>query len=230
MKIVSWNCEGGFDRKANWLFELNPDLAVVQECTERAARAQTPANFSHLWFGLPGSKGLAVFHRTDIRLVPINTPDHRWLVGLDVDATEQFSLVAVWSCPERSGLAAYVEECRNAVAAHPEWFQTGRTIMVGDFNSNCTWDSSTGGQHTLLINELAAHGMTSLYHQQTGQEFGKESVPTIHHQRKIEKPFHIDFAFVSKSFLERAHCSIGSPDIWLSRSDHCPIVIDIHSK
>lgn len=45
--------------------------------------------------------------------------------------------------------------------------------------------------------------------------------------RKIEKPYHIDYAFTSKNILESAQLEIGSPAEWLKLSDHMPIIFDI---
>ena len=32
MRIISWNCGGGYRKKIDRILELNPDIAVIQEC------------------------------------------------------------------------------------------------------------------------------------------------------------------------------------------------------
>jgi len=32
MRLVTWNCQGGFHRKAQAIESLHPDLAIIQEC------------------------------------------------------------------------------------------------------------------------------------------------------------------------------------------------------
>jgi|GEM_PF-7092758 len=32
MRIISWNCGGAYRKKIDKVLELNPDIAVIQEC------------------------------------------------------------------------------------------------------------------------------------------------------------------------------------------------------
>jgi len=32
VRVVTWNCQGGFRRKAEVIEALQPDLAIIQEC------------------------------------------------------------------------------------------------------------------------------------------------------------------------------------------------------
>ena len=43
MKIITWNCQGAFRKKAQPLLTLQPTLAVIQEC-ECPAKLRFPQN------------------------------------------------------------------------------------------------------------------------------------------------------------------------------------------
>ena len=32
MKLITWNCQGAFRKKAEIILTLNPDILVIQEC------------------------------------------------------------------------------------------------------------------------------------------------------------------------------------------------------
>src|SRR4051812_5268547 len=59
VKLVSWNCCDGFERKFGHLERLRPDIAVISECRLECLRSAGLASQSH-WIGDPGKKGLAV--------------------------------------------------------------------------------------------------------------------------------------------------------------------------
>jgi endonuclease/exonuclease/phosphatase family metal-dependent hydrolase len=58
------------------------------------------------------------------------------------------------------------------------------------------------------------------------EEQGKESKLTLFFHRKPERPYHIDYAFISKSLIGKNNNNIevGDPDLWLEYSDHMPLV------
>ena len=52
-------------------------------------------------------------------------------------------------------------------------------------------------------------GISSLYHEQYKEEQGKESSPTFYLHRREEKPYHIDYAFVSNDIIIKSKLLIG---------------------
>lgn len=90
-------------------------------------------------------------------------------------------------------------------------------MVIGDLNSNArldVWDR--WWNHSDVVKELANLGLNSLYHEQTGQAQGAE-----------EKPYHIDYAFVSAALRLNARIEVGEINPWLEYSDHLPLVIDM---
>lgn len=77
-----------------------------------------------------------------------------------------------------------------------------------------------------MVRELEEINIHSLYHHIMGEEQGKESKPTLFMHRKLEKPYHIDYAFISNHLLDKNNymIEVGDPELWLKYSDHMPIV------
>lgn len=71
LRLVTWNCQGGFHRKAEVIEALQPDPAIIQECecpdrlrTRRVAWHARPI----VWSGDSAIKGLAVISFMDAQL------------------------------------------------------------------------------------------------------------------------------------------------------------------
>ena len=77
------------------------------------------------------------------------------------------------------------------------------------------------------MKELEEIDIHSLYHKVMDEEQGQETWPTLFLQRKREKPYHIDYAFVSKPLMAGGSLEVGHPDQWLDISDHMPIVFNV---
>ena len=56
---------------------------------------------------------------------------------------------------------------------------------------------------------------------------GTEVHPTFYMYRKIEKPYHIDYAFISESLISSSKIDIGNKESWLEYSDHMPLFLNI---
>lgn len=67
--------------------------------------------------------------------------------------------------------------------------------------------------------------MRSAWHSHVGEMLGQESRPT-HYWRSSQKPFHIDYAFVSHQ-LATENVEIASREHLRGMSDHAPLCIDL---
>ena len=95
-------------------------------------------------------------------------------------------------------------------------------VIGGDLNSNIRWDR--WWNHSDVVKELEEIDIKSLYHNVTNEKQGKESNPTFFLQRKLEKPYHIDYIFISVSLINvETTINIGKVKKWLEFSDHLPI-------
>ena len=78
-------------------------------------------------------------------------------------------------------------------------------------------------------NKLKEIGIESVYHYQNNELQGQETTPTFYLHKKINKPYHIDYAFCSEDLLRASKLEVGKQEDWLSMSDHLPLSLIISS-
>lgn len=103
----------------------------------------------------------------------------------------------------------------------------GPVILMGDFNSNSIWDRPQRiGNHSAVVEKLTNKDIHSTYHLYFKQEQGKELHPTLYMYRHKNKPYHLDYCFASREFINQlASVEIGEYDYWSPLSDHVPIMV-----
>jgi exodeoxyribonuclease III len=186
----------GFIKKADALLALDPDVAVIPECSEKSAIAFRERGFDSLWFGCNPNKGLGVFCRKDWQIRMLAPPEYKWIVPIEVNASTPFTLVAIWACRVGAkNVDNYVGQVYYALTSHPEWFDGRPVVLTGDLNSNKLWDERHERiNHSSVVNILAGHGLLSAYHEYFGEPQGRETSPTIYFYRRNDRTFHIDYA------------------------------------
>jgi exodeoxyribonuclease III len=205
MRIIYWTCQMGLDEKSDALLSLNPDVAVVPECSEKSAIALRQCGFNSLWFGSNPDKGLAVISRQDWPLRALPQPEQKWIAPVEVDAPTPFALIAVWACAAGEKRAdRYIGQIYDALTLHTEWFDGNPVVLAGDLNSNKIWDSRHKViNHSTVVKMLADRGLVSSYHHHFGETHGKESRPTIYFRHHEDKPYHIDHIFIPREWASR---------------------------
>ena len=101
MKLVTWNCQQAFARKAARIFAGLPDIAVIQECSQKSVEMFTADGYAAQWIGDNANKGMAVFCRKDWSLraiAPSGDLLPKWIVPYEVSGRASFTLIAVWAC------------------------------------------------------------------------------------------------------------------------------------
>jgi exodeoxyribonuclease III len=221
----------GFDKKVDALHSLNPDLAVISECSEASALKLRSRNYETLWFGGNRHKGLAVVCKRPWGIETIQAPEQNWIVPVRVSTGDStFTLIAVWAC--KMGTAKsdrYIALLYRALIDHPDWFQGGSVVVAGDLNSNQIWDSERPiGNHSDVVRLLDDQGLVSGYHTYFGEAHGKESRKTMYLYRHKTRPFHLDYIFVPKEWMLKVKSvEVGSHHKWSRHSDHCPILLEV---
>ncbi len=62
-----------------------------------------------------------------------------------------------------------------------------------------------------------------------GKEQGKEMHPTLYMYRHQDKPYHLDYCFVSADFAKNLKLvEIGDYEYWSKLSDHVPVIVEFY--
>ncbi len=226
MRIISWNCNMAYATKQEGILSLHPDVVLLQECSQKHIK-ESGARFSH-WIGKNPHKGLGVLGFGDhvFTLSPAYTPNYPWFLPFRVE-DEHLNLLGVWA-HVREGKDRYVRITHQAIDVYQAFLEEGLSLAIGDFNSNTIWDAAfAGSSHSDLVAKLERLQMRSVYHAQTQEPQGKETISTFYLYRHADKGYHIDYAFVSQRLLEKTVLTIPEPSKWLPRSDHLPLLLDI---
>ncbi len=231
MKIISWNCNGALRKKLEPLSSLDADLYIIQECEDPAKtndkNYQSWAN-NYLWYGHNKNKGVGVFAKKDLTLKPLELDAGNLEYFLPFRVNNLFTMLAVWTREANSPTFKYIGQMWKYLQLYKNHFQGENSIIIGDFNSNVCWDAwDRWWNHSDVVKELEEIGIVSLYHLHKNETQGTETEPTFYMHRKIDKPYHIDYAFISKGLASSSSLDIGSHEIWLEHSDHMPFLVNL---
>lgn len=235
MKLITWNCQGAFRKKAEMILVECPDILVVQECEDPKKlifnkTVREPNDF--LWFGDNKHKGLGVFSYSDYKFKLLDleyNSDIKFIAPISVTGGEvDFTLFAIWANNRHDPNGQYIEQVWKAVNHYEHLLNDRPVILIGDFNSNKIWDKKHRiGKHSTVVENLEVKYIYSVYHRILKQEQGKENHPTFFLQRNKEKPYHIDYCFTSRDLYEKIkNISVGTYEKWISHSDHTPLIIN----
>jgi exonuclease III len=232
MKIITWNCNGAFRKKYHLIEKLGADILVVQECEDPSRVEGDYKDWAqnYLWIGANKNKGLGVFAKNHINLKRLDLNDDGLQLFLPCRINGSFNLIAVWTKQANSPNFRYIGQLWKYLQLHKDRIAADKVIICGDFNSNVQWDEwDRWWNHSDVVRELQDINIYSLYHELTGEKQGLESMPTLFMHRKLERAYHIDYAFASKRLfdLEINTIEIGKPEIWLEYSDHMPVVFTV---
>ncbi len=230
MRIVAWNCLQGLNRKAEQLLTLQPDVAVVAECTDEPQLGAGPLR-SVGWTGRNPHKGLAIFAKPDLggHVAGEWDPAREWFLPIRLDFGRQIDIIGVWAMNHRgSESGPKRERTQRALEYYEPLLAEGRTIIVGDFNANARWDTPGHPEFRALVAWLAQLGYSSVYHSLTREEHGKETGASLYWQHHRDQPYLVDHAFVPTAWLPSVTAfELGNPDDWLLWSDHVPVVFEL---
>jgi len=138
-----------------------------------------------------------------------------------------FTLYAIWANNPDEPDGQYVEQVWKAIHHYKKQLKDTQTLLAGDFNSNTIWDRKRReGNHSNVVKFLEEKGIYSCYHLHHKQQQGKEEHPTLCLYRHKDKPYHIDYCFVSADMLAKLQTvEVGDYDFWIQHSDHVPLIV-----
>jgi hypothetical protein len=227
MILVSWNCAGALRKKFHALQDLAADVYIVQECEDPAqckSDAYREWAGNYLWVGKNKNRGMGIFARPSIRLESAPLESHGFELFLPCTLNGNVLLVAVWTQRSESYDYRYIGQLWKYIQIHGSGFSKSPCIVIGDLNSNAIWDRRhAAATHSGVVSALSAIGLESAYHSVNNAVQGKENVPTFFLQRNLNKPYHIDYAFLPKEWISSCRVEIGDASDWLELSDHMPL-------
>jgi exonuclease III len=234
MKIVTWNCNGGFRKKFERIFDLNADIYIIQEC-ENAEYSQYESFKKHIenyfWTGENKNKGIGIFVKQGIKMDSLNWNNlyrgRKLKYFLPVLINNKFTLLAVWNHKADAEAFGYIGQFWLYLQNNKEKFTN--IVIAGDFNSNSIWDSwDRWWNHSDCVRELQELNIYSSYHLYFEEKQGSEKINTFFHRKNIEKGYHIDYIFTSKEFLNSVYkICIENIKKWIDISDHVPLILNI---
>lgn len=230
MRLVTWNCQGGFARKHAAIAAMEPDVLVVPEAARVDGLEQvlgaSPVN-SVEWVGSNPRKGLGVvsYGEYSLRVHEAYDARLRWILPLEVRGPIPFTLVAVWAMPDEDSGRRYAQCVFDACDSYRTLLESPRVVIAGDFNNNVCFDTP---RHPLkfasVLSTLESRGLRSLYHVERGCAHGEEPDPTFFLYRRAERRYHIDFIFAKAALMELGFSvTVGDHATWGSASDHMPL-------
>ncbi|WP_331077456.1 hypothetical protein [Daejeonella sp.] len=233
MKIITWNCNMAFRKKADFILAQKPDILIIPECEhpdKLKFNKGTLLPTDIFWYGSNPNKGLGVFSYGDykFKLLEIHNPGIKNILPLSVKGGQlDFTLFAIWANNPQDKEGHYVTQVWKAIHYYDQLLSDKRTILIGDFNSNTIWDRvSREGNHSTVVEKLAAKKIFSTYHKFHDQTQGKEKHPTLFMYRHENKPYHIDYCFASTDLIDKLiNVEIGNYADWTQHSDHKPLIV-----
>jgi exodeoxyribonuclease III len=233
MKIITWNCNMAFRKKADTILKYRPDIVVIQECEHPDKlnfASQTPKPTDMLWIGGNKNKGLGIFSYSGYRfkLHKNHNPELKLIAPVKVSNGEiQFMLFAIWANNPTDKDGQYITQVWKALTHYKRNIQKKQTILIGDFNSNTIWAKPRReGNHSTVVKVLEKKGIQSVYHRHFMIEQGKEIHPTHYLYRHRNRPYHLDYCFASGDILNNLRSvEVGDFESWKEYSDHVPIII-----
>jgi len=237
MRIITWNCNMAFRKKADVIVAYRPDILIVPECEciERLLFSPNTTKPSDiLWFGNSQHKGLAILAYNNLKLTLLDkyNPEFRLVIPIAVSgAGVDLNLFAVWAYNPDDPDGRYVEQVWKAIHHYDRLLSAKTTILAGDFNSNTIWDRKRrAGNHSNVVKYLEERDIHSAYHVHHRQTQGFEQHPTFYLYKHENKPYHLDYCFISKNLLKRLQSvEVGEHAYWTQFSDHVPVIVTFNT-
>ncbi|MGV0734466.1 hypothetical protein [Mycolicibacter sinensis] len=237
VRLVEWNVAMSLHTKADLVAGLAPDIAVLPESAhpDRIGDALAAVGATSMqWIGTSPSKGLlvAAFGDWTLRIDDAYDPGYQWVMPLHVDGPAQIRMLAVWDMNHRGRgheSARRLGACRASMEHYAEFLSgpADLTVISGDFNNSVYWDKPGGTvRFGDFMDQLQSDGLVSAYHHRHGCIPGAEAHPTLWWTRNVDKPYHVDYTFVSPAAAIDT-VTTGTHTEWLAYSDHPPMAIDL---
>ena len=228
-----------FRKKAASILRHKPDILIVVECEHPDKLLFTDdllKSTDCLWFGKNPHKGLAIFSYGDYRFNVLDNHNDNFKMIIPIAVTGghfEFNLFLIWAFNPDDKDGRYITQVWKAISYYDDLLTDRPTMLIGDFNSNTIWDYKKHrlGSHSGVVKQLEDKGIFSAYHFHHKQAQGTEAHPTFYMYRHKDKPYHIDYCFVSADMIDKLQSvEVGEYDFWIKYSDHVPLIVTFENN
>ena len=233
MRILSWNCNNGINKKIqiDYFKSFNPDIAVIPELKKSNIERLSPHSYSWVTNNHinPSSKGLGIltFNGYTIEELPRDDDMEIYIPVKVTKDTFSFNLLAVWNfyhaCKQGRFKNLKGLNCLEyTVLEYYKELFASPCLIVGDWNLGPTFSKHS---FIKILNLLNTYGIKSLYHEcyKLSPENTKHS--TFHSTRKTFH--HLDHIFGSPFFIQNMSDFMIDDFKNVVLSDHAPLILDI---
>ena len=197
MKILSYNINKFTQVKLNKVLRFDADVFILPEVT-CPSMVQLSEGFEMVWTRDIDFKGLGIVWKSELKAeVPgWFNPENRYFIPLQFN---KILILASWpTMMEQNAPKRYPQILIEALQEYEPYLKNHPAIISGDMNIYKGQSGATK-QYSVeaVFNYLQGIGYTSVYHQQTKEELGKESKPTFYYHFKESAPFFLDYTFTN---------------------------------
>ena len=234
MRVISWNCQGGYKKKIDKILELNPDIVVIQECEvlERLrAFCKEKIPLKSFWFGgFYPHRGVGVFFYKDYQILSMEKNiSIEFIAPMKIMNNFEFYLFAIWAMAPmgKDKGRSYTYQIEKVVTKYENILKNNLSILIGDYNSPHIEEPVEKSEFK-VVEWFKKQEIFSVYHEYFKKGYGEHNQHTFYQHKNIEFKHMLDYCFASKSIIERiSNVEVGKYEGWIEFSDHCPLIVDI---
>lgn len=234
MRIITWNCQYSFtEEKIAYIAQYNPDILLIQECTENNMNDCKKVWSNVDWYGdhleynkhkKGGDLGIGIFsNKYSFTKSEFHNSNIRYVVPYKFEINDRIIyFFSTWTKTEGCK-KPYIGQINESLEYQNYHSLLDESIFIGDFNANKIWDiKEKVNDFDKAVSNLKSHNMKSVYHEFTNEIFGQETKATSYqHSGK----YHIDYCFIPN------HWKINKVELKEFEdkrlSDHMPMIIDL---
>lgn len=225
MKVLSYNISWCKQEKIDWILSHEGyDVYVIPECGD-ANHIEIPEGYELHWMGQYDYKGIGVIYRKDSGCNIASWYDPTLNYALPI-IKDDYLVLAVWPTVRKEVKTdSYVGLLLDILNTYQPYIEKYKTVIIGDYNIISNPEKKLYGRKQGEIYDwMATHGLKSAYHSTTGEEYGKETVPTFYNRFRESEPFFLDYAYTNAPVRNYKTYSWDESN---RMSDHVPIEVEI---
>ena len=170
MKIIAWNCNMAYRKKAGFILTQKPDIVIISECEHPdklkfIAGVRKPTDI--FWAGDNVHKGIGIFSYSPFKfqLHESYNPAFKNIIPLNVTGGKtDFTLFAIWANNPEDKKHQYIGQVWKALNHYNDLLGNEKIILAGDFNSNTIWDKPRReGNHTTVVSLLESKNISHTF-------------------------------------------------------------------